>query len=139
LDAATNGNTIVFATNVTGAIKLTTGELLVNQSVSIIGPGPGVLAVDGNASSRVFHITNAAIVSISGLTITNGAVSGVNGIGGGGLWNDHSTLTLSNCTVTFNSGGNGPGGAIYNDGGSGSVMLSIFASTLSQNYTLNGS
>src|SRR5207237_2303083 len=37
LAAATNGNTIVFATNVTGAIKLTSGELLVNQSVSILG------------------------------------------------------------------------------------------------------
>ena len=138
LAAATNGNTIVFATNVTGVIKLTTGELLVNQSVSIIGPGPAILAVDGHAASRVFHITNAATVSISGLTITNGAVSGINAIGGGGLWNDHSTLTLSNCTVVFNTSGNGPGGAIYNDGSSGSATLSLVATTLSQNYTVSG-
>jgi len=142
LSAATNGNTIVFATNLTGGITLTTGELLVSQSVSIIGPGPGILAVDGHAASRVFHITNAATVSISGLTITNGAVSGDSGgnnYGGGGLWNDHSTLTLSNCSVRFCTSGNSPGGAIYNHGTAGSATLSIIASTLSHNYTLNGS
>lgn len=139
LAAATNDNSIVFATNVTGAIKLTMGELLVNQSVSILGPGPAILAVDGNAASRVFHVTNGVNAFISGLTITNGAVlGGLVVTGGGGIWNDHSTLVLSNCVVIFNNSGNGPGGGINNDGGAGSANLSIIASTLSQNYTTSG-
>src|SRR6476620_5398616 len=41
---ANDGDTINFA--VTGAIALTTGELLVNKSLTISGPGAGVLAVD---------------------------------------------------------------------------------------------
>jgi autotransporter-associated beta strand protein len=138
LAAATNNNTILFATNVTGAIKLTTGELIVNQNLSVLGPGPVILAVDGNAAGRVFHISNGVAAFISGLTITNGAVSGSSdGHVGGGIWNDHATLTLSNCTVIFNNAGNGPGGGIFNDGTSGSATLSIIASALSQNYALS--
>lgn len=140
LAAATNNNPILFATNVTGAIRLTTGELLVNQNLSILGPGPAILTVDGSSSNRVFHVTNGVSASISGLTVSNGAVSGSSdGHIGGGIWNDHATLTLSNCTVIFNNAGNGPGGGIYNDGSSGSASLSIIASTLSQNYSLSNS
>src|SRR6185437_15770827 len=51
---ANDGDTINFA--VTGTIALTSGELLVNRSVTIFGPGAATLAVDGNATSRVFHI-----------------------------------------------------------------------------------
>jgi hypothetical protein len=136
-NTAGRGNTIIFSNVVTGSITLSGGEMLISGNVTILGPGPGSLAVNGNAASRVFHITNTAIAAISGLTITNGAVSGsFPGNAGGGIWNDHSTLTLSNCTITGNYGGNGPGGGIYNDGSSGSATLSIIASTISGNSTV---
>ncbi len=51
---ANDGDIINFA--VTGTIGLTSGELLVNNSVTISGPGASVLAVNANAKSRVFHI-----------------------------------------------------------------------------------
>src|SRR5258708_19065984 len=54
LDSASDGDTINFTA--TGTISLTSGELLVNRSVTIFGPGAATLAVDGNATSRVFHI-----------------------------------------------------------------------------------
>jgi predicted outer membrane repeat protein len=128
------GNTIIFSNGVNGTITLTNGELLLTSNATILGPGPGTLSVSGNAASRVFHITNGVTVAISGLTITNGAVSGSYPANlGGGIWNDHSTLTLSNCVVTGNSGGNGSGGGIYNDGLAGLVNLSIIASTISGN------
>jgi autotransporter-associated beta strand protein len=139
LAIATNGNTIVFATNVTGSIKLTTGELVVTQSVSILGPGPGILAVDGNAAGRLFHITNGVTAFISGLTITNGLLRGITVINGGGLWNDHSALTLSNCAVTSNGNTNGYGAGIYNDGSSGSATLWLVACSVSYNSTQLGS
>jgi hypothetical protein len=139
---SSGGNTIVFSNVVTGTILLTSGELLIARNVNISGPGPRILAVNGNygspvAFSRVFHITNAVTAVISGLTITNGAVSGSfpNGYGGG-IWNNHSTLTLSNCTVAKNFGSTGSGGGIYNDATFfGSATLSIIACTISENTT----
>src|ERR1051326_486159 len=61
---ANDGDTID-ATNISGVVILTTGELPVDKSVTINGAGAGVLAVDGNNSSRVFHISSGATVTIS--------------------------------------------------------------------------
>lgn len=58
-----DGDTINFA--VTGTISLTSGELLVDKSVTISGPGAANLALDGDATSRVFHIGPGKTVSIS--------------------------------------------------------------------------
>src|SRR6266487_2984546 len=77
LASATDGDTIDFS--VTGAITLTTGQLVVDKSVEILGPGANNLAIDGNAISRVFYIASGKTVSISGLTITNGSAD----LGGG--------------------------------------------------------
>src|SRR6266542_3853272 len=91
-----DGDTITFA--VSGTIVLTSGELLVDKNITIEGPGAGSLAVDGNATSRVFHFGSGKNVTISGLTITNA------GANGGGIYNEGATLTLSNCAVSGNSG-----------------------------------
>lgn len=139
LAGGTNGDTIMFAPNVTGAITLTTGELLVNHNVSILGPGPAVLAVDGNAASRVFHIINTATVAISGLTLRHGSAAGSSPVNlGGGIFNDHSILTVSNCTLSGNSA-TVQGGGIYNNGINGSATLIMIASTCSSNSVGGGS
>src|SRR5439155_288520 len=92
------------------------------------GPGANVLAVNGNANGRVFHISPGKTVTISGLTITNGAFNGP----GGGIYNDHATLTVSNSTLVGNVAGVGAG--IFNDGGlSGSATLTLNNSTFSGN------
>jgi CSLREA domain-containing protein len=105
------------------------GELLVSNSVTILGPGADVLAVNGNAASRVFHVSSNLVVTIASLTVTNGRVTGIPPGGtGAGIFNDHSTLTVSNCTVTGNSA-QSAGGGIFNDGGG----LTVIASTLSGN------
>jgi N-acetylneuraminic acid mutarotase len=92
---------------VTGTIGLTSGELLVNHSITLSGPGADNLAINGNAKSTIFHIAPGETVTISGLTIINGYTTG----SGGGIHNDHATLTLNDCTVTGNQGG-----GIHNDG-----------------------
>src|SRR5262249_26544790 len=107
---ANDGDTINFS--ISGTITLATGFLAVNADVIIDGPGANILAVDGNHSggeAGVFYITSGKIVTISGLTITNGS-----GRAGGAIQNQHATLTISNCTLSNNSAGNG--GAIWNDG-----------------------
>src|SRR5437870_7284131 len=67
---ANDGDTID-AMGISGVITLTTGQLLVDKSVTINGAGAGVLAVDGNTTSRVFQTATGETVSISGLTIRN--------------------------------------------------------------------
>jgi hypothetical protein len=133
LAAAANGDTID-ATGVSSRILLSSGELLVNRSVAILGPGPARLAVDGNATSRVFHISNAVMVSISGLTVTHGMALGF----GGGITTDGGmVLTISNCIVTGNGTGGyqgGYGGGIYFSGGT----LMVTDSTLSRNSAGRG-
>jgi hypothetical protein len=94
---ANDGDRIDFA--VTGAIGLTSGELLINKNVTIVGPGAANLAVDGSAMSRVFHISPGKTASISDLTITNGNVDSGDG---GGILNDHAILTILDSTVTGN-------------------------------------
>jgi len=128
---ANDGDTITFT--VTGTIGLTSGELLVDKSVTISGPGTADLAVDGNANSRVFHIGSGKTVSISGLTITDG--NGASGNGGGGILNDHAMLMIDNCAVgnsfalQYNYGG-----GIYNDGSAGSATLTILNSVITSNH-----
>src|SRR5262245_21209355 len=63
LVGAANGDTID-ASGVTGTILLTSGELLVANNVTILGPGPTNLFVNGNAASRVFHIGSGTVVAI---------------------------------------------------------------------------
>lgn len=73
-------DTITFA--VTGTITLTSGELVITNSLAIAGPGATNLAVSGNSARRVFRIGNpVASVTISGLTICNG--KSADGIDGG--------------------------------------------------------
>src|SRR5207253_4924390 len=115
-DACPNG-TITFDT--TGAfatpqtITLTSGELFVNKSLQIQGPGASQLTVSGNNASRVFFVKTGNTVTLDGLT-----VSGGNGLGaypsgnvgivgivkgdGGGIFNE-GALTVTNCTVSGNS------------------------------------
>jgi hypothetical protein len=138
LAVAAGGDTID-ATGISGTITLTSGQLVVPTGLTILGPGPANLAINGNSTSRVFHVANAVNALMVGLSITNGAVSGsFPGNEGGGIWNDHSVLTLSNCVITGNSGGDGNGAGIYSDGSSGYAQISIIASTVSGNTGWSG-
>jgi hypothetical protein len=128
LAVANDGDTID-ATGISGAIILTSGELLVDKSVTINGAGADVLAVDGNTVSRVFRIVfSGETVAISGFTIRNGHT----GTAGGGIDNENNaTLTITNCTISGNSAG--LGGGTFNGG-----MLTITSTTISGNTASNG-
>ena len=98
---ASDGDLINFA--VTGTIVLTSGGLVIDKNVTISGPGPDRLSIDGNQAKFecVFGVApynTANTVTISGLTVTNGDC---------GIYSDHSPLTVTNCVVTAN-GGDGP-------------------------------
>ena len=127
--AIANNGDMIDATGISGVISLTTGELLVDKSVTINGAGADVLAVDGNTVSRVFQIRFAGeTVAISGFTIRNGHA----GNAGGGIDNENNaTLTITNCTISGNVAG--LGGGTFNNG-----MLTITSTTISGNFSSNG-
>jgi hypothetical protein len=106
-------DTITFSgAGATGTILLTTGQLVISDDVTIIGPGAPTLAVDGNSNgNRVFYVhslTEDINVTISGLTVTHGDRSSVYGLGGGiGVVDEN--LILREMTITQNSGAEGGG------------------------------
>jgi hypothetical protein len=126
--AAQPGDTINFASSLNGqTITLTSGELVVNKSLTIQGPGAGQLAISGNQASRVFDVVGGTTnVTLSGLTITQG-----DGLGGA-IYNDNGVLTVSGCTLSGNRAMEG--GAIDNSGGSATVTNC----TLSGNVATSG-
>jgi len=132
LAIAKDGDTID-ATSVSGAIWLTSGELQVTHNVTITGPGAENLAVDGNATDRVFE-NFASNVTISGFTITNGRAA--DGNGGGGILN-HGGLTLSENIVSNSVDllDGGLGGGICNNPG---ATLIVTGTTINGNYVLCG-
>ena len=116
--AAAPGDTIVFASNLTGSIVLTSGELGVSKSLTIEGPTANALTLSGNNSSRIFNISGSGtVVTLSSLTISNGRTSEANGAGI--LINSGTTVTVLNCTIsgnTANAGTSPRGGGVYNAG-----------------------
>lgn len=115
--------TITFAPAVTGTITLTSGALSIFRGVTITGPGAATLTISGNNASGVFNINDGGMVAISGLTIGNGSAGG-----GGGLFTNNSTVTLTNVVVSGNRAGVF-GGGLYLDTGS----LTLVSSTVSRN------
>jgi len=122
---ANDGDTINFA--VTGTIGLTSGELAVDKSITISGPGLDILTVSrsSNTPFRIFHVMPGQTVNIEGLT-----VSKRNADIGGGILNDQATLTLTNCSVVNNVASQS-GGGIADSFAGGSLI--IINSTISGN------
>ena len=126
---ANDGDTID-ATGISGAITLTSGELLVDKSVTVNGPGADVLAVDGNMAGRVFRIASGEAVTISGFTIRNGHDDNT----GGGIDNEGgATLTITHSTLSGNTAGSVGNPAVQGGGILNSGTLTIVTSTVSGN------
>ena len=130
--SAQNGDIVTFGTSMT--VQLTS-ELLVNKNITVDGDlnndGVADVTLDGQYRTRVIEITSGSTVTLDGLVITRGLVSGTGGNGGygatgamgGGIFNA-GILTLNNVSVTGNAaagggGGGGVTGANYGGGGGG--------------------
>lgn len=132
LAAAAEGDTIDFASGLSGSIQLA-GALNISVGVSIVGPGADVLTVHQTAFARIFDIGVAATdVVISGLTLDGGGSHE----GGGAIQAFNSGLFTLNSVVVSGSQSNGSGGAIkiFNGGD-----ITINESTIDGNSSPYGS
>jgi predicted outer membrane repeat protein len=76
-------------------------QLAINKSLTISGPGASHLSLSGNNAARVLAVSGSGtVVAISDLTIENGNAGNAPG---GGIWNQGSTLTLIRCQVRGNT------------------------------------
>lgn len=128
-------------------VTLTSGELLVDKAIRIAGLGANVLTVMRDSAAqpfRIFHVTAPqvanSVVALDGMTILNGSAQSVLEASGGGLYNDHTNVTVNACTFRDNSAGSSSsaGGAIYNDATNGSASLQVSNSSFIGNSAPNG-
>ncbi len=87
-----------------------TGDLDIASNIEIIGAGIDLSIIDGATLDRVIQVANGATVTLRGLTIRGGNVTG----NGGGLSNA-GVLHLIDVRVTGNTA-DGSGGGIVNSG-----------------------
>ena len=99
--SASGGSTITFDPSLSGqTITLTSGELLLNQNLTIDGSAlASGVTISGNNSSRVFETGSGTTCVFTRLTITNGFNSGL----GGAVLNG-GTLTVNQCTIAASFG-----------------------------------
>jgi hypothetical protein len=102
----------------TGSYALSLGELGIDDADPVtIEPVSGTATIDAQGASRVFSIAAGSDLTLRGLVITGGMVSGVDlddhaGYGGG--ISNFGTLTLDRCELRSNTAF--IGGGLYNFG-----------------------
>ncbi len=116
-------------------ITLTQGQLeLTNTMAPVVivgGPGQGSVTINGNNTSRVFHVDMGVTATFTRLMITGGATSG----SGGGIYNQ-GTATFSDCTIAGNTS---TASAFFAGGGgifsSPTALLTLERCLISENAT----
>jgi CSLREA domain-containing protein len=127
-DTLPGPSTITFAPGLTGTITLTGGVLTLSDTqgtMTIQGPGAGLLTIDGNNTTEVFQVSRGVSAVLDSLTIAHGKADG------GGILN-FGTLTVSNSVLANNLAVRYGAGAIWNNG-----TLTVSNSTLANNSAPN--
>ena len=120
-DASPGADTITFSNGAGGSVNfhdanqetitLVLGEINVCGPVTITGPGAEKLSISGGNVSRIFDIADDDTI-ITALTIRNGKAQG-----GGAIFKDGGTLTMSDCVVKDSDASLDCGGGIYVESG----------------------
>ncbi|WP_172991962.1 choice-of-anchor Q domain-containing protein [Lacipirellula parvula] len=133
-NATAAADVILFSDDVfeggTAQINLNLGQLNITQPVSILGPGAGKLTVSADADSRIFNLnigTDQQVrnVTISGMTLQGGNITGDDAAARGGAIFSREALTLTEVIFSNNRASQG-GGAVYAQFGSLTVDRSLF-------------
>ncbi|MGC4031922.1 MAG: choice-of-anchor Q domain-containing protein [Tepidisphaeraceae bacterium] len=158
IDVALPGD-IVDARNVSGTITLTSGQISVDKTVTVLGPGESGLVIDGNNTGHIFVINPGSTLTASDLTLQNGNTDTSGGavlnrgdlvledvtvknnrayLYGGGIYSSGNSVTLNNTTIWGNKTQGAleaSGGGIYMEGGT----LTVNGTTFGQNQAVGQS
>ncbi len=115
---AASGDTLTFGCS--GDILLTT-TLTISKNLTLDGSGETV-TLDGQNQVEVLSVNSGVTFTLKALTIAHGSA-----FDGGGLFNDHGTVSISDSTVANNSAGGGGAGALDNKGGTVTITNSTFS------------
>lgn len=120
-NATPAADSIKFDPSLTGAITLTAGEILISETLTIVGGGK--ITISGDNASRIFNVANADTVKDHPLTV-NGLkfIRGDAGVDGGGAIFSTEGLTILSCIFADNSA-DGRGGAVRVSAALGSLIV----------------
>ncbi|MEI2579536.1 Ig-like domain-containing protein, partial [Scytonema sp. PRP1] len=114
---ANAGDTIKFSPTLAGqTITLTSGQLLVNKSLTIDGAGVTGIKISGNNASRIFDVTApSSTFTLRNLSLVNGRARGTGEEGAGGAIRTagEGQLIVENSTFQNNASSGEGGGAIW--------------------------
>ena len=114
-NATSGADTIRFQPGLAGTILLSTGEILVSDSLTIEGPGSDTLALSGGGNQRILRLDGAAgartTTVLSGLAFEDGQASD-----GGAIYGEDENLVMRDA-VLRNNRSVSRGGAIRLAGG----------------------
>ncbi len=115
------------------------GQRDFNAHITMLSGDIGMAGITSDNSYHVISHTNGtAILTLDGLTISNGNSNSGDGSGGGGIYNT-AEVTVKNCIISDNLSTT-PGSGICNDGAN--AMMTVESSTLKNNagiqYCLEG-
>ena len=119
-NGAAGADTITFAPGV-GTIALTSGEIGITDELTITGPA----TISGEDDSRIFSISDADEVTLSGLTLRDG-----NAAAGGAVFSSNTVLTVAQTSITSSDATDGGGGGLFVEDSS---PVTIIDSTISGN------
>ena len=123
------GGFVTFQDGLTGIITLSSGEIVLNKSLTISGPGYGVITIKAASTSRIFNVLTGTKLSVNNVTLQGGGGT----VGDdGGLIRCLVDLTIDTC-VLEDGRASGDGGAVYLSGGEFKCYTSILQNNISTN------
>ncbi len=98
-------------------ITLTSGDILIERSMSLHGPGADQLTISGNSNGRIFNVESSSLVNavISGMTLTEGFLDNFAYDFSGGAVRARGNfihLVVRDSIITNNEAANNRGGGI---------------------------
>jgi hypothetical protein len=121
-----------------GAGTYTENVTIISRTLTIQGQGVDMTIVDGNASGSVFSISGGAVVTLTGLTVTNGSAGSGGGIAASAGSGEQTEVHVVRCKIAGNSATYSGGGVrLYSDL-FGSTTVYLIGTTVEGNTATSG-